>query len=607
MSRNLRPIEWFTNLDLNVILRVVNISGINMRLYTNSYLHPGSYGIKQRVGNYVTVRITNSLPGKYCPPMIMNCSCGPDCKCKTGDKSNCKCNNCKCNENNSEACNCGADCKCKTGDSSNCNCNKKNKIIKLNRTCCGKPLPENMEPIHPPCCIPDTTMPMEGMPQPYEADPCTWRLHLHGFFGPANEDNYKINIKPGESHTFKYYFDPIDSLGMLIFHNHNFTTEESQVCFSSFPLVLHNDCNEFPMVNESLKISLFVQQLYMVPSTDPTVPQNTGADYEIFNYWYWNQKSFNEFSAAIKASKKFLLTNGDILPIVYLPTNELCLFDIGWFGINDSWRLTILDDSDRPVEYRVVSIDAMPVPNSNKLITTNFLLAHMQRIKIIFSLPKFGQYRLIKNPTENESNDTFSAGKVPIMLINSFNGQCCLPLPLKMIPVYPDEYITTINQKYRTLRNVAAYRNYLFNFPNMGGATMNMDPKQVQMVAGKSEVAIVGSADDGYHSYHIHLQSFCVLAWGKVSEPNVWHQYPRDEQVFQDTLMIEPGFQYLVWLFPFKYGGAVMEHCHKSLHSDFGMMLNLYISLNPNDKPSGVGLIEPTPEILKVVANSSYF
>jgi len=629
MSKTLQPIKWYQNLDLNIILRTVNISGYNMRLYTNSYYPPGSYGIKQKVGKKISIKINNNLPGKYCPPMIMNCECGTGCRCRFGDNKECKCNNknycvcgidCKCINGDSNECKC-VDCKCKKPDNFNCvfgtNCGCSNgnfndckcqvnntKSIQKSRTCCGTEYKNDI--IHPSCCIEDTTMSMEDMPNPYEADPCTWRWHLHGFWGPGIEDNYRKAIKPGESYTFNYHIDKNHSTGLLVFHNHNYTTAESQVSATTVPAWIYNDCNEFPMINSTLKIPLFIQQLYMVPSTDPTVDQNTGSDYEIFNYWYWNQKPFSEFSKAVKLSKKFLIVNGDILPIIYLPINEVCLFDIGWLGTDDTWRLSILDDCDNPISYRIVKIDSLPVPNNKKFIVKDFLLAHMQRVTIIFSLPKYGQYRLVKNPINKESDSTFSAGKMNVMFINATTGPKNLIYNIENINVRPDYYIDTANRYFRNLKNVAAYRNYLFNFPNMGGTVMDMNPKQVQMVSGKSEVVIVGSADGGTHSYHIHLMNFCVLAWRNISLSETWNMYPKHQQIFQDTLLIESNMQYLVWLFPFYYGGKAMQHCHFLNHESNGMMLNVFISLNPNDKPSGVGLIEPTPEILKIVAESSY-
>lgn len=144
-----------------------------------------------------------------------------------------------------------------------------------------------------------------------------------------------------------------------------------------------------------------------------------------------------------------------------------------------------------------------------------------------------------------------------------------------------------------------------FDFPKMGGSVMNNDYKQIQMIKDRSEVWAVGSADGGSHSFHVHLQSFSVIARRNIKESKTWIMFPREKQLFQDTLMIEPNIQFLCWIFSWKYGGRAMTHCHLLIHESNGMMLNLYINPNKNEKPSGVGITEPSNEVLEIIRKSS--
>ena len=559
-----------------------------MRLYTNGYYNPGTFGLKQKTGNNIIVKITNNLSGKNCN--CVDCKCFDNSQCK--DSNKCTCIDCKCKCSNK--CNC-IDCKC--FDNYKCNDKKTD--------CCGNII----DGIQPSCCIPDDYMPTSdnmviSMDNMYESDPCRWRLHFHGFWGPGHEDNYRKAIDVGQDYTFTYKIDKNHSIGLFIAHNHNYTTAESQVSFSSFPIKLYNDQNEFPSIKDENKIELFIQQLYMVPSSDPTVEQNTGSDYEIFNFYYWNKQS--DFNTAIAKSTKFILVNGSIEPYLYLPINELCLLDIAWFGIDDTCRLTILDDINNPIEYRIVKIDCLPIPSNKKMFVKNFLLAHLQRITISFLLPKYGQYRVMKCPTKEEASGSFSAGTKLMFFINGFlakNSCQNILSDLQYININLDYWQNIANKYFRNLNNVIAYRNMLFNFPNMGGQIMNNDYKQIQMIKDRSEIWIVGSEDGGTHSYHIHLMNFLIIAWRNGSQK--WKRIEREQQHFQDTLIIKPNIQFLVWNFPIKYTGKAMTHCHLLRHESNAMMLNLYISPNKNDKASGVGIFDPTPEIISIVKQSS--
>lgn len=71
---------------------------------------------------------------------------------------------------------------------------------------------------------------------------------------------------------------------------------------------------------------------------------------------------------------------------------------------------------------------------------------------------------------------------------------------------------------------------------------------QVSMTANRSEVWLIG-APTGTHSLHVHLMWFLVMA-ERPSETVPWNMIPREKQWFQDTLLLVPGQQYLVWALP---------------------------------------------------------
>lgn len=87
-------------------------------------------------------------------------------------------------------------------------------------------------------------------------------------------------------------------------------------------------------------------------------------------------------------------------------------------------------------------------------------------------------------------------------------------------------------------------------------------------------------------------------------------------EYYQDTLVILPGQQYLIWLFPFadhriprdqRATGRAMAHCHQGDHADNGMMLSMFVDPVESAKPSGIGLVDgpQSEEILRIVRESA--
>ena len=193
-------------------------------------------------------------------------------------------------------------------------------------------------------------------------------------------------------------------------------------------------------------------------------------------------------------------------------------------------------------------------------------------------------------------------------------------------------WIERVNRKFRHLENVAAYRNLRFNypaFPMIEGAEFDPLINQMTVVANHSEVWLTSSVA-GIHSAHSHLMWFLILARrsvvvGAEDEKDFstgWEMTPREQQWFQDTLLLEPGIQFLVWAFPFadktinpklRATGKAMFHCHQTEHSDLGMMLRMLVSTEVDEKgkpvkPSGVGLLSgpQSKKIVSIVKKSSY-
>jgi FtsP/CotA-like multicopper oxidase with cupredoxin domain len=172
-------------------------------------------------------------------------------------------------------------------------------------------------------------------------------------------------------------------------------------------------------------------------------------------------------------------------------------------------------------------------------------------------------------------------------------------------------WFRAVNAKLRRFSNIAAWRTLRFEFPEfprIEGDMMDLTVKPAQMVmtANRSEIWLV-SAAAGTHSLHVHLMWFLILA-ERASEKRRWRVVPRERQWLQDTLLLLPSQQYLVWAFPFadrslprklRATGEAMLHCHVAAHSDEGMMVTLLVSGDRATKPSGTGL-RPGPQSAEI-------
>jgi FtsP/CotA-like multicopper oxidase with cupredoxin domain len=437
----------------------------------------------------------------------------------------------------------------------------------------------------------------------------TWvNNHFHGVFTSGYQDDVYACVLPNKELLYKFNINPIHPTGIYIDHNHNFNSSVYLDNVTTFPIHVYGDKPDYPLPSTVL----FLQLGYMSPCTCPE------CEYEVVDFPAFAEKPFDELAEVVKESKKLLLTNGYVAPYKICRKNEPVIFRIAWMGIMDTLRFCILDDMDEKVEFRILNIDSMPIPNDNKFIRTEYLAAHMQRFDILLFFRKETQYRLMKIQNEEENLNPLAGGEHVLLYVN-IESSNIKELKLEKFHYRSNEWINYINSHFRNKKNIIAYRNMRFNypeFPMMEGAMFDksaLTENQLTLVCNRSEIWYVASFND-VHSLHIHMTWFLILAERKNGNLP-WNIIPAYSQWFQDTLTIESNQEYVVWMFSFadkrvkkveRAIGRGMVHCHNTDHSDSMMMLSLLFDDSKNAVPLGVGL-QPGPqseEIVKIVEKS---
>ena len=644
----LKEIKWYDQeMVTDFKRRVANIDGTLCRILTVNDLTPGSFGIRMKTGKLARVLVVNNLPYE-------------------------------------------------------------------NVTCGG----HNMHNGH-----------MEMAPT--NTEPGTTNLHMHGFWGNAEDDNVYACVKPHEQYQYRYHINKNHPTGLYIVHNHNSSSATTIDHITTFIVqVVNQNRKKYDYPKEVIQRTLFIMQNYM-QKCDLNDPD--GCELEAFDFPKYASGDFDTYAKLLKEGPKLILVNGQIKPYEEFPTGVPVILRIAWMGILDTLNLQILDDQGNPITFRVLSIDSLPIAKqceSNKCgdgdddnikVQNSFLAAHMQRFDIMVVFDRARQYRLMKIGLPDADNDPFSSGTNTLMFINASckyktdtedsknhsgpnkpdqclicnlnvsgcecgkdgkkclcntkddsgkvhkscgcdcninkcecgkDGKKCLCntkdhngkvhkgcgcdcnkeqsalIPasdinkLSYLRLKNPYWVKYVNNHFRNMTNIIAWRTIRFNYPKfplIEGEMMDFSvkPAQVNMVANRSEVWLVGSqfADDGIHSIHIHLMWFLLMA-SRPNDKAEWKMIPKEKQWFVDTLTILPGQQHLIWMFPFadpkvskerRATGLAMLHCHMADHADSGMMVSMMVSDAKDAKPSGLGLVDgpQSEKIIKITKKSS--
>lgn len=510
----------------------------------------------------------------------------------------------------------------------------------------GRILVQNRLPYDAKTCVCDAAMP--EMPAAY-TNPCWLNIHFHGSWVNHLEDDVYACIKPEQQKQYCYTLNRDHPTGLFIVHSHNFNSSVIQEHITTFPVWIVDP--EEPDYPKSIyQESLFIHVAYMQKCDPPPLGGINGCELETFDFTH---RPISELST----SPKLVLTNGLISPVKEVPLLEPIILRIAYTGVNDTMHLQLLDEFDRKIPFRVLSIDSQPIATqcvdckckkcrkqdksdakrlTNIMIVDDFFAAHMQRLDIMFVLEQPTQYRLVKYVTPEEAKSAFSTGSRVLLFLNPKHKDKCELLdckagesgPVLLIPKPPkpslrrlelknSKWVQLVNRKFRHFKNIAAWRTIRFNFPafpDMEGAMFDPSIDQITMVANHPEVWLVGS-QSGTHSFHIHLMWFLVMA-SRPSADASWNVIPREKQYFQDTIVLTSGQQVLLWLFPFadkrvapelRATGKIMAHCHVGDHVDSMMMLSLLIDPNESAKPAGIGLLPgpQSPEVSEIVKSSA--
>lgn len=474
-------------------------------------------------------------------------------------------------------------------------------------------------------CICDADLPM--MPDT-NTNPCWTNLHFHGFWGSAEQDDVYACVKPSESRLYSYHLHSRHPTGIYIEHVHNFSSSVTQDHITPFIIQVYNSHQrDYPKHIPSITLFIVLAYMQTCPPNDPDQ-----CVLESFDFPKYASGDFNTYAALLQAGPKLLLANGQINPYHCFPACQPVIIRVGWMGILDICRFRIVDDQDQPLEFRILSIDSLPISdgcndiscdrNNNIMLTTEFLAAHMQRFDVMVIFPKPGKYRIQKYTTTADNTIPFSVPTRTIMTIYTYKSDINkYEKSLQSAVVLQNPYwVQQVNRRFRNMENLAAWRTIRFNypqFPDIEGSMFDLtvQPAQIVMVANRSEVWWVSSAS-GLHSLHIHLQWFLIMAH-RASASDPWIMIPKENQWFQDTLTLESGHEFLVWMFPFadkrvkrknQATGKAMVHCHMSDHTDANMMLSLLVVEECSAQvPSGIGIVKgaQSPEIFDITFNSS--
>ena len=262
-------------------------------------------------------------------------------------------------------------------------------------------------------CLCDTDYPM--MPASNQ-NPCWLNLHLHGFWGPALQDDVYACVKPGQQKQYNYSIDQVHPTGLYAIHPHNFSSSVTLEHITPFPVQIYNPHE--PDYPENIpQETLFIMQAYM-QKCDPNDPD--GCQLESFDFPKYANGDFEIYEEKLRESTKLVLTNGAIGPIKQFPVGVPIILRFVWIGILETLRFVILDDLNQKIPFRVLSIDSLPI-TEHILIRHELLLAHMQRFDIMVTFEKSRQYRAMKIATAEEANEAFSSGKRTLLFIDAVN------------------------------------------------------------------------------------------------------------------------------------------------------------------------------------------
>lgn len=444
--------------------------------------------------------------------------------------------------------------------------------------------------------------------------------HFHGFWGSANQDNVFACAKPDQKYQYRYTIDPIHPTGQGICHSHNFSSSLVLEQTSVFPVLIYDpEKPDYPLNPRKYQEEfLFLQAAYLQPC-DGTEPINDNCDYQ--------------YNDGQTTPNKFYLTNGQMSPIASYPTDKMIIFRISWFGNANNLQFAIVDDMDQRVNFRLLSLDAIPIrsgetpENTDFAIMDNYSVAHTQRfdIGVIFEKPR--QYMMVD--LQNQGTDN---APPPFLYINAVEKKHPL-LDQKPIDSGPTEdvvynhkmtlydlkldnntWVKTVNKMFKNIPNIIAYRELTFSgiaINNQQFMKENLEIIQLTMTENRSEIWELKSNQSTGHSFHIHLMWFLVIAY-RDNDSDPWTHV--EHSFWADTLSFTHS-SFLIWLFPFanlkqprtlRATGMAMAHCHNGFHVDDMMSISMFIGNRPpsgvpNDGPDSLGPRPMPPEVLAIV------
>jgi FtsP/CotA-like multicopper oxidase with cupredoxin domain len=370
-------------------------------------------------------------------------------------------------------------------------------------------------------------------------------LHTHGMHvsPEGNSDNVFLDLAPGDTFTYEYQIPDDHPPGMYWYHPHRHGFVEPQVYAGLFGVIyVQGGLDELPELADVPTRTIVINSLQL--GDGKVVPV---------------QKS--------STPKSPYLVNGVLEPEIEIRPGEV-----------QRWR--ILNANDNAIvrlgleghTFRVLANDGITLDEAVDRKT--LLIGPAERREVLVQGGPEGEYEL-----ESRAFAQFQGGNLPastVARVRSSAAPVEQPLPAPGVLTTPQEDLrdAPVDERHRlvfTERQVGKDYEFLIN-----GKTF--DPDRIDESMGLDEVHewTLVNATTEWHSFHIHVNDFQVIAYEGKKIPRVSNGRPRDLLLTEidpaDTVKMPPGGTVTMRTRPTDFTGKFVFHCHMLDHEDRGMM-----------------------------------
>lgn len=371
-------------------------------------------------------------------------------------------------------------------------------------------------------------------------------LHTHGLHvSPnGNSDNVFLDIKPGETFKYEYQIPEDHPPGMYWYHPHRHGFTELQVYAGLIGIIyVQGGLDELPELADVPTRTLVVHSLQLGDGVVVPVQES-------------------------ESSKSPYLVNGVLEPEITIRPGEVQRWQIA--NANDNAIVKLALDGHT---FRVLANDGNTLQEAST--RKQLLIGPGERREVLVEGGPAGSYEL-----ESLEFSQFQDGKLPastVAHVRSEGEPLGQPVPaLGPLPSGEEDLRTAeVDSRHKLVFSEKQVGKNNFEFL-INGKVFDPDRVDETMKLGQVAEWKIVNATTEWHTFHIHVNDFQVVAYKGKKVPNVSNGRVRDVRLSEidpeDTVKMPPGGTVTMRTRPTDFTGTFVYHCHMLFHEDHGMM-----------------------------------